>query len=156
MKVAFFHGLESPARSEKNEILEEIFGTENVYAPAMDYRNPQMFTDVLNHLRENPVDLLIGSSMGGYFGYNLSTHVNVKTLLFNPAVHSRSFEPQDVTQGKRVPAQTLVLGVNDKLINPLQTVKYFDKHNSAINVYLEEMEHRIPANIFRKHLINIK
>ena len=152
IKVAFFHGLESPHRSEKNEILERTFGEENVYAPAMDYHNPELFSTVLKHLTENPVDLIVGSSMGGYFAHNLSTHLNKPSLLFNPALHSRSFEPQFVNFGNHRPTQVFVLGRQDDIINPMETLKLIANPGCDWEMFigLESMEHRIPADIFTK------
>jgi hypothetical protein len=144
--------------SEKNEILEEIFGTENVYAPAMDYRNPEMFRTVLEHLQSHPVDLLVGSSMGGYFAHCISSITGIETLLFNPAVHSRSMEPQNVMCGNKTPLQSLVLGKRDAIINLDFTLDYFIEDNTSfpIEINIEDMGHRVPADIFRKHLINQK
>jgi hypothetical protein len=151
IKVAFFHGLESPHRSEKNEILEQTFG--EVYAPAMDYHNPEMYNEVLNYLKENPVDLLIGSSMGGYFAHNLSSILNVPTLLFNPALHSRSFEPENVTAGERRPSQLFILGKKDTVVRADRTLNLISNpdFNFPIGIAMEnEMEHRVPVDIFTK------
>ena len=79
--VAFFHGLESKPFSEKNQILIEHYGDANVYAPAMDYRDPWLFDTVLKQIRERDIELLIGSSMGGYFAYCLSTMTGIPTIL---------------------------------------------------------------------------
>lgn len=155
MKVAFFHGLESPARSEKNVILKELFGAENVFAPAMDYRNPEMYNEVLNYLKENPVDLLIGSSMGGYFAHNLSSILGIQALLFNPALHSRSMEPQNVKCGAHRPTQVFVLGRQDEVINPMETLKLICNPdcNWEIFVGFENIGHRVLREVFKKWII---
>jgi len=153
MKVAFFHGLESQPRSEKNEILEELFGADNIYAPEMVYDYPLMYEEVLKHLQENPVDLLIGSSMGGYFAHSLSTILNIPTLLFNPAVHSRSMEPDFVETGNKRPVQTLVLGKADSVVKPYLTLDYFSDAEFPLQIDIVEMEHRVPAEIFREQLM---
>ena len=154
MKVAFFHGLESPHRSEKNEILEKLFGAKNVYAPAMDYTNPELYGTVLKHLEKHPVDLLIGSSMGGYFAHSLSSMVSTPTLLFNPALHSRSFEPENVVTGRHRTYQFFVLGANDTVIDPIKTTAYtlHKDYSFPIDIAIESMEHRIPSAIFEKHV----
>jgi len=157
MKVAFFHGLESAPRSFKNECLEEIFGAENVFAPVMDYHHPEMFDDVLYHLKHNPVDLLIGSSMGGWFAHKLSTLLDTPTLLFNPATNGRSFNPR-IMSGNDNPFQTVVLGVKDTVVDPVETTFYLkEKMDFAVKFYFEmDMEHRIPDEIFEKHVLKIK
>ena len=110
MRVAFFHGLESKPHSEKNIELVKHFGESNVYAPAMDYRDPNLFETVLKEIKERDIQLLIGSSMGGYFSYCLSTITGIPTLLFNPAVIGRSFDP--VTELGNLPAKHTVVLCN--------------------------------------------
>jgi esterase/lipase len=148
MKVAFFHGLDSEPITEKNYALRERF--DDVYDPAMDYKNPQMFETVLKHLQENPVDLLIGSSMGGYFAYCLSTNLGTRTLLFNPAVHSRPIEPV-VSLGGLESNHLIVLGNSDNIITPKETEEFF-MNVSGVNIIREDIGHTIPIEIFKKYI----
>lgn len=154
MKVAFFHGLESSHRSKKNIILEKLFGAENVYAPTMDYKDPELYNTVLAHLEKHPVDLLIGSSMGGYFAHSVSSMVNKPALLFNPALHSRSFEPENVVTAQHRPSQFFVLGKNDAVIDPLKTLVLIlqKDYTFPIGVAFENIEHRIPSAVFEQHV----
>ena len=160
MKVAFFHGLESAPRSFKNECLEEIFGAENVFAPAMDYHQPEIFDDVLNHLKHNPVDLLIGSSMGGWFAHKLSTLLDIPTLLFNPATSGRSFNPR-IMSGNDMPTQHVIIGTQDEVIDPIENSLYFTEKNEGRKKFLlkiayETIGHRIPDDIFEKYVLMTK
>ena len=148
MKVAFFHGLDSPAISEKTYALREKF--DEVYDPAMDYTDPNMFETVLNYLRENPVDLLIGSSMGGYVAYCLSTILGTRTLLFNPAVHSRPLEPI-VQLGGKESNHLIVLGNSDLVITPKETEDFFN-NVSGVNISTEEIGHTIPIEVFKSYI----
>jgi hypothetical protein len=148
MKVAFFHGLYSQPISEKNYALREVF--DEVYDPSMNYSDKTLFQNILEYLKANPVDLLIGSSMGGYFAYCLSTQLGTRTLLFNPAVHSRPVETT-VTCGTMNSNHLIVLGNMDQEIPPLKTVDFFkDVENSSI--FFEDMAHIVPIEIFRKYI----
>jgi uncharacterized protein len=148
MKVAFFHGLDSPALSEKSFVLRETF--DEVYDPSMDYKNPLMFDKVLKHLQDNPVDLLIGSSMGGYFAYCLSTILGTRTLLFNPAVHSRPLDPV-VSLGGKDSNHLIVLGNSDTVITPKETELFFNDV-SGVNIIREDIGHTIPIEVFKKYI----
>lgn len=148
MKVAFFHGLDSAPVSEKTYALRETF--DDIYDPAMDYKNPEMFNKVLKHLQENPVDLLIGSSMGGYFAYCLSTILGTRTLLFNPAVHSRPLEPI-VQLGGKESNHLIVLGNSDTVITPKETEDFFN-NVSGVNIIREDIGHTIPIELFKKYI----
>jgi predicted esterase YcpF (UPF0227 family) len=148
MRVAFFHGLESSPVSQKTYALRETF--DEVYDPAMDYKDPEMFNTVLKHLKENPVDLLIGSSMGGYFAYCLSTILGTRTLLFNPAVHSRPLEPI-VQLGDKESNHLIVLGNSDLVITPKETEDFFN-NVSGVNIIREDIGHTIPIEVFKKYI----
>lgn len=148
MRTAFFHGIESKPFSEKNQILIEQYGESNVYAPAMYYRDPCLFDTVLKEIRERNIELLIGSSMGGYFAYCLSTMTGVPTVLFNPAVIGRSFDP--VTEMGLISSKhRVILGINDDVIDPIKSSAYFDEYGIGdFEYHREDIGHRIPREVF--------
>jgi predicted esterase YcpF (UPF0227 family) len=152
LRIAFLHGLESPHISDKTELLNKEFSF--VYAPQMDYHDPSLFEKTLKEIQENKIDLIIGSSMGGWFAYCISTHTNIPTLLFNPAFHSRSFDPV-VNTGDRCPHQTIVLGINDDVIKEADTVDYLHNNNIGGLVFFETIGHRTPIDIFEKYVNKI-
>jgi len=147
--VIFFHGLESSPNSDKSEWLKKNYGA---YCPEMDYTNPNLFADMYNEVMSRSPRILIGSSMGGWFAYCLSTLTGIRTLLLNPAVHSRSIEPK-VKIG-RIPAHHhVVLGKSDDLINPTKSKDWFRKNGiGEIEFFMENIGHRSPVTILQKHM----
>ena len=152
LRIAFLHGLESPHISDKTEFLNKEFSF--VYAPKMDYYDPNLFEKTLKEIQENKIDLIVGSSMGGWFAYCLSTITNIPTLLFNPAFHSRSFDPV-VNTGDHFPRQTIVLGMKDEVIKEADTVEYLHNNNIGCLVFFENIGHRTPIDIFEKYVNKI-
>ena len=154
MNIAFFHGLESPAVSDKSEWLNSTY--KNVYTPAMDYRDPGLFNRVLKEVKDRKIDLLVGSSMGGWFAYCISTLTGIPTVLFNPAFHSRSFDPS-VGIGGRGARHTVVLGKKDDLIDPATTQEWIKNNGKGkFTVHMEGNGHRTPIGIFTKYLSGLK
>jgi hypothetical protein len=154
MKVAFFHGLESDHPSDKTHSLEKKF--DEVLALPMDYKNPSLFDNTLNAVKAFKPDLLIGSSMGGWFAYCISTLTGIPTLLFNPAVHSRSIEPE-VRLGKFKSEHTVVFGRADQVIDPSRSMNWFDKKGiGSFDFNYESNAHRTPINIFNKWVNSMK
>ena len=154
MRVAFFHGLESPAVSEKNRALDSTF--DFVYAPPMPYQTPSLFEKVLSEVKKNKIDLLIGSSMGGYFAYCISTLTGIPTLLFNPAMQGRSMDPK-VRKGNKAAKHIVIFGKNDMVINPIETEAYFKREGiGTFTFHKYNMEHRIPIGIFEECIQNAK
>jgi len=147
LRVAFFHGLESSPKTDKNEFLEKF---DYVYDPPMDYRDNGLFERTLAGVKKNKIDLLIGSSMGGWFAYCIGTLTGIPTLLFNPAVHSRSFDPV-VRMGTKRAVNTVVFGRNDTDIVPKESYNYFLKNGIGTFYYnYESNGHRTPIDIFSK------
>jgi hypothetical protein len=149
-RVVFLHGLESSAVSDKAKWLEQNY---DAYCPVMDYRNPHQFQDIYNEIwRINP-RMIIGSSMGGYFAYCLGTLLGIRTMLLNPAVHSRSFDPQGVHVGSTPVHHTIILGKNDNVINPKVTKEWFKRNCVGdYEIFMENNDHRTPLSIMQKYI----
>lgn len=150
MTAAFFHGLESPAVSDKTKFLEESFST--VFAPPMDYKDFTLFEKTLEQIETLKPDVLIGSSMGGYFAYFISTLTGIPTIQFNPATNNRPIETP-VRTGTLMANHIIILGQKDKVINPQTTLQWY-KENGLGNFSFnwEGNAHRTPIDIFQKYV----
>ena len=145
MNVWYLHGLESAVGGPKVEFLYE--NADKVFAPKMNYNHPYMFSSLLKMAKSNKPDLIIGSSMGGYFADALGSHLGTEVILFNPALHSRSMEPEGVTYGETNWERNFVVGTEDKVIDPKATRVYKDLAKSWTEV--EGMGHRTTINVFK-------
>jgi hypothetical protein len=148
-RAIFFHGLESSSKSDKAKFLEKNY---NAYCPDMDYTDPNLFRDMYNEvIRRNP-RILIGSSMGGWFAYCMSTLTGIRTLLMNPAVHSRSQEPK-INLGNTPSHHVVILGKTDEVINPIRTKQWISKNGIGEFVYhMENIGHRTPLSVMQKYI----
>jgi|TARA_B110000914_G_C15325888_1_gene382439 predicted esterase YcpF (UPF0227 family) len=146
-KVLYLHGLESKQGGPKVKFLRTRC---SVYAPSMDYRSNQL-SENISKMEEFKPDLIIGSSMGGYLAHIMSKHLRVPAILFNPALHSRSFElkidSSTISQGTGDIKQILLLGKKDNIIDPETTKKLLGNNHQYI---IEEGEHahRTPLDVF--------
>ena len=150
--VLYFHGLESQPGGLKVEYLNQNF--DFVDAPAMDYRKKDLFEDWLEYVKTEKPDLIIGSSMGGYFAHALASHTGIPVLLFNPALHNRSFDVEGVHLGEFKPEGKVILGKKDDVIDPSITKAMLKDSNLEIEE-IKEMEHRIPLDIFINEIKNL-
>ena len=143
-KIVYLHGLESEAGGPKVSFLAE---KGMVYAPNMDYVTLDLQEFILTL---GMPDLIIGSSIGGYVADIIGSQLGVDVLLFNPALHNRTmireFNEDYGSQGYK---RTIVLGTEDKVINPEITKKLWSvKGNEAIHDEIEGMGHRTPLDVF--------
>jgi uncharacterized protein len=150
-KVIYFHGLESEQGGEKVDFLTQKYFT---IAPAMDYHNPNLFQEMLELVQDVEPDLLIGSSMGGYFAYMIASHTGIPVVLLNPALHSRSFEPEGVIQGEKEVVGVMINGSEDDVIDPTKTANILRKSimKGQLRYYLRDHGHRTPLKIFEDYL----
>tara|TARA_R110000737_G_scaffold341680_1_gene365803 strand:- start:2372 stop:2842 length:471 start_codon:yes stop_codon:yes gene_type:complete len=144
MNVWYLHGLESKVGGPKVDFLSEE--VDKVFAPKMNYNEPIMFTSLLKFAKHNRPDLIIGSSMGGYFADALGSHLDVEVLLFNPALHSRPMEPEGVTYGESNWKRNFVVGTEDTVIDPKATLVYKDIAKSYTEI--KGMGHRTSLSVF--------
>lgn len=151
-KVLYLHGLESDQGGPKVDYLADNC---YVHAPEMDYTRKDIFPHLIQMMEDFDPDLIIGSSMGGYAAYMLSGFYGTPIIAFNPALHSRKFDPkfpnkiQTCYPGKA----KIILGEEDTVIDPNTTKKMIKDMtlNSPQNIkteIVEGMGHRIPLNIF--------
>lgn len=157
MNVWYLHGLESPVGGPKVDFLNSV--ADRVFAPRMVYTNPKMFKSLLEAAKIDKPDLIIGSSMGGYFADALGSHLGVEVLLFNPALHSRTVEPEGVTYGETNWERNFIVGTEDTVIDPKATRVYKDLAKTWTEI--KGMGHRTPLNVFKdiynkgvKHEVN--
>lgn len=151
-KVIYLHGLESTQGGPKVEFLSE---NSFVYAPSMNYHTFTLddFHDLLSKVNDG--DVIIGSSAGGYMADLLGSYKNCELLLFNPALHSRSFElPDEIEYGPIKSKRTFVLGLRDDVINPHITMEMLRKDDVIIT---NNMAHHTPLFVFKdiyiKHIL---
>ena len=143
----YFHGLESSQGGIKVQFLDQE--VDFLEAPAMDYTKEDIFEEWLDYVKNEEPDLLIGSSMGGYFAMALATHTGIPVLVFNPAIHSRSIEIKGLESGTEKLAGLVVLGKKDEVINPGPTISMLQGTQNTLDISIEkEMGHRVPLDVF--------
>lgn len=147
MKIVYLHGLESNNIGPKNDWLRTV---SEVFDPKIDYRQKHIYKTLRDEIKLFQPDLLIGSSMGGYFAFEMAKELNIGAILFNPALHSRSFEPdmKGLETGKHKPYIHTVFGKEDTLINPDKTLVIL-KNEGFETFSTFEHGHKTPFKVFK-------
>ena len=129
MRVLYLHGLGSPSNGPKVEWLREE--GHNVDSPDIDYTDDRSYEDIVKLTKHEKYDIIIGSSMGGWFAWNLGKELGTPVLLLNPALHSRSVNPtigswvgEDILPSKIY----LAIGLEDDVIDPKKTMEWLDEN----------------------------
>lgn len=155
--IWYLHGFESAPGGEKPKWLESLGN--NIYAPDMQYKKTNRHTycemrdvrhltlkKLLFEAQVNPPDLIIGSSMGGYYADVLGSHLGVEVLLFNPALHNRPI-PLKLKYGEHNYKRHFIVGEDDNVVPPAATRVLADISDNWITV--SKMGHRTPLKVFK-------
>ena len=145
MKILFLHGLKSNNQSSKVSSMRE--DGHEVLAPEMNYYdNKELYQQTLDKLLDFKPELIVGSSMGGYFAYHLGTHFSTNLLLLNPALPNRSIEPPILSNGNEKSTIWALVGENDNVVRPKENIEILKTSGAKVSV--GQHEHRTPIEIF--------
>ena len=149
MKILFLHGLESSHLGNKVDYLKK---QAEVLAPKIDYQDEALEEKLMYMVESFQPDYIIGSSMGGYVGMLLANKYGIKNLLYNPAIHSRSIEPNLNKLLKVGPNHfvdfNIVLGNQDNVIDPNVTESMLLDAEVVCEIERVNMGHRIDYAVF--------
>lgn len=156
MTILYIHGLNGSLIPEKRAILER-YG--KVESPSIDYENnADSISWLYDQYKDRKIDLIMGSSMGGFAGYHLSKLLQLPALVFNPALAERS-----VVQNIPKTPETnrglihIVLGSKDPVVNPKDTLHFLgdllmQEQDYRMSI-CHDLEHRIPLDVFEEEVV---
>lgn len=155
MNILFLHGLESKLSDEKRTILES-YGT--VIAPDLDYKsNPIVIQNLYNEYKNQDINAIIGSSMGGFVGFHLANSLGICALLYNPALPYRNNVKQIIPSS--VPSNhslllRIVLGGQDDIIKAKDNLAFLAQNCNPKTDYKivikNDLAHQIPVEVFEE------
>ena len=85
-KVLFIHGFASSGQSQKAHDLAKMLNCE-VIAPDLKHQPEQDIQSLEIILKNESIELIVGSSLGGFYALLLGMRQPYKLLLINPSLH---------------------------------------------------------------------
>ena len=84
--ILFIHGFKSCGLGNKSKALIDFFGLDNVIAPDLPFK-PKKAIEKIEEIKKNKsIDLLVGSSLGGFYATWINSKIYIPSVLINPAV----------------------------------------------------------------------
>lgn len=154
MNILYLHGLDSKLSPEKRAILEK-YG--KVFAPDLNYyTNPDAIETILEMHTGVDINVVIGSSMGGFAAYHVSNALLRPALLFNPALMKRSVSQNIPSEVDHNNLKQIVIGQMDDVVSPVDTLSFLTQNfNPVTDLYLHlvpRLDHNIPVEFFREEV----
>lgn len=155
MNILFLHGLESKLSDEKRAILE-TYGT--VIAPDLEYKsNPNVIQNLYDEFKNQDINTIIGSSMGGFAGFHLANSLGICALLYNPALPYRNSIEQLIPNNLQVresPLMRIILGGQDEIIKAKDNLAFLSQNSKPNTDYTivikNDLAHQIPVDVFKE------
>lgn len=82
--LMYIHGFASCGNGQKARLLKRHFGMHQVVAPDLPTSPRSAVTRLRQILAEQPIDMLVGSSLGGHYATWLNRDWHLPTVLINP------------------------------------------------------------------------
>ena len=83
--ILYIHGFASCGAGNKVQVLQAHYGADHVISPDLPV-DPQQALDALQQLiDEREINLLVGSSLGGYYSEYLNAKFSIPSVLINPS-----------------------------------------------------------------------
>ena len=146
MTSLYLHGLNSVNQNRRTDWLEQ-FG--KVVNPLLSYRNiPETFQYLEKLVKKYRPDVIVGSSMGGYFGFHLGNYYRIPTLLLNPALVMTLLVRPDNRLLATDTKHNISIGKYDTVIRPKITLQLLKEWQLPYQIFAYETEHQTPFEVF--------
>lgn len=84
-KILYLHGFASCGKGNKSLELKKYFGEGNVLSPDLSPSPLDAVTMIESLLKSEKIDLIIGSSLGGFYATYLAEKYQMRAVLLNPS-----------------------------------------------------------------------
>lgn len=144
-RIFYLHGFESTNQSSKVDFMRAL--GHDVHAEYMDYRKDSgLYAKTLTGIIDFNPNLIVGSSMGGYFAFHLGTHYKTNLLLLNPALPNRTTDPPILPDGIKKSKIWALIGKNDNVVDPVANEEVLRRAGAVVTI--GQHKHRTPVEAF--------
>lgn len=127
MKAIWIHGMGGSPNQEKMAIMEQYGLT--THSLHLDYsKESRRFEILCDYCKGQKIELLVGSSFGGFLGFWLSEELGIPCLLLNPAVSIRGkAKTKPLLSNMNSPLCMVAVGDQDDKIDHERTLLFMEQ-----------------------------
>ncbi|HFU77618.1 MAG TPA: hypothetical protein ENK90_01500 [Epsilonproteobacteria bacterium] len=86
-KILYLHGFSSCGEGNKSTELKRYFSDEMILSPNLPFSPLEAIAAIEIFLKDEKIDLIIGSSLGGFYATYIAEKYQCKAILLNPSTH---------------------------------------------------------------------
>jgi len=156
--ILILHGFGSCSDSKKILKLKNHFTQHTIIAPDLSYSPLIAITQIENILKKTKIDMIIGSSLGGFYATYMAELYALKAILINPATQPHITLQKDVGRFKN-----FCTGESfDFLVSYLEDLHTISK-NPLYGKYLvllqsedEVLDYKLAQELYQKHKVVVE
>ncbi len=146
MNILYLHGLNGNNISERTEWLSKYGKLIN---PKMDYKNYiESFKFLEKLVIKYKIDVVVGSSMGGFLGFHLANYYGLSSILLNPALLITNIVNPNIKQFAKRTLHYISLGKQDDIIPNFTTKAVLEETGSRAIIKEYNMGHETNFDVF--------
>ena len=128
-RILYIHGFKSTGNALKAQILKKKF--DDILSPTMPISPKEAVLFLEEVIRKNEIDLIIGSSLGGFYAFVMHKKFGTKVLLINP-----SLKPWESLKNQ--------VGIHERFVSD-DTFEWKTEHNEELQQISNEIS-KLPIN----------
>jgi len=157
-KILYLHGFGSCGEGNKSTELKRHFGANAIVSPNLPYAPHDAILYIENLLKSEEIDMIIGSSLGGFYATYFAEKYAMKSILLNPSTQPWDTLSAYVGRQNRF-CDEEVFDFKSRYLEQLKTLKV-DVKNGSYLVLLqsgdEVLDYTKAQSLYNKHKIIVE
>lgn len=146
MTILYLHGLNSTNVNARTKWLTQYGKLVN---PLMDYKNyPEDYRYLEKLVIMHKPNVIVASSLGGYFGFHLGNYHHIPTILFNPAMLITNIVRPHNRQLVSLTSHFVSVGKKDDIIPPFTSKIVLEEQRAKYDLKHYDIGHETPFDVF--------
>lgn len=157
-KILYLHGFASCGEGNKSSELKKYFGEENVLSPDLSASPLDTIAMIEVLLKSENIDLLIGSSLGGFYATYLAEKYQMRAVLLNPSTQPwQTLAPYVGWQKRFCDEEAFEFkAVYLEQLKTLELIPYKGKYLALLQSDDEVLDYTKAQSLYNKHKVIVE
>jgi len=157
-KILYLHGFASCGEGNKSTELKKFFSEETVLSPNLPFSPLDAITAIEKLVKDENIEMIIGSSLGGFYATYIAEKYKLKAILLNPSTHPWNTLSSYVGWQKRFCDDKMFEFTSEYLdaLKLLQKIPLHGKYLVLLQSEDEVLDYTKAQSLYNKHKIVVE